>query len=165
VASLRDVVIDCQHPASIARFWAAALDGYEIAPYDEAELERLRGIGITDPDDDPSVLVQAPGIHPRLCFQRVPEATHTVPKTKNKLTRGMRGGVHELAMVTGRGTVAALWADSISAAPAARLAVNSHARAFEPVRRRPIGDGELSFILVFPGTHQRVGRTTARSGS
>jgi len=41
MARLHDVVFDCRHPASIARFWAAALDGYEVAPYDEAELARL----------------------------------------------------------------------------------------------------------------------------
>jgi len=40
------VVFDSYHPASIARFWAAALDGYEVAPYDEAELERLRANGV-----------------------------------------------------------------------------------------------------------------------
>jgi hypothetical protein len=41
--------IDCRHPASLARFRAQALDGYEIAPYDEAELQRLRGLGVHDP--------------------------------------------------------------------------------------------------------------------
>jgi hypothetical protein len=71
---LRDVVIDCRHPASLARFWAAAMDGYAVAPYDDAELERLRGMGITDLEDDPSVLVEAgPGIAPRFLFMRVPE--------------------------------------------------------------------------------------------
>jgi glyoxalase superfamily protein len=73
MARLHDVVFDCRHPASIARFWAAALDGHEVAPYDEAELARLRGIGIFDPEDDPSVLVEAPGMQPRFFFQLVPE--------------------------------------------------------------------------------------------
>jgi hypothetical protein len=41
MAQLRDIVIDCSHPASLARFWAAALDGYAIAPYDDAEIARL----------------------------------------------------------------------------------------------------------------------------
>ncbi|WP_188191363.1 VOC family protein [Nonomuraea sp. SYSU D8015] len=71
MAGLRDIVVDCRHPASLARFWAAALDGYAVAPYDEAELERLRGEGIDDPEDDPTVLVE--GGPPRLWFQRVPE--------------------------------------------------------------------------------------------
>jgi hypothetical protein len=58
MATLRDVVFDSAHPASIARFWAAALDEYEIAPYTEAELERLRSMGIDDPEDDPAVLLE-----------------------------------------------------------------------------------------------------------
>jgi hypothetical protein len=73
MARLHDVVFDSHHPASIARFWAAALDEYVVAPYDEAELARLRGKGILDPEDDPSVLVEAPGGRPRMFFQLVPE--------------------------------------------------------------------------------------------
>ncbi|MFF8955209.1 VOC family protein [Streptomyces sp. NPDC014894] len=82
MAHIRDIVVDCHHPASLARFWAAALDGYQVAPYDEKELERLRGEGIFDPEDDPSVLVEAgEGVRPRFFFQLVPE-----PKTvKNRL--------------------------------------------------------------------------------
>src|SRR5687767_5706933 len=41
MARLHDIVLDCRHPASLARFWAATLDGYAVAPYDEAELVRL----------------------------------------------------------------------------------------------------------------------------
>lgn len=73
MARLADVVIDCEHPASLARFWAAALDGYEVAPYDEDERARLRSIGIDDPEDDPTVLVVSSGAGPRLWLQRVPE--------------------------------------------------------------------------------------------
>lgn len=73
MARLHDIVIDCGHPASLARFWTAVLDGYSIAPYDEAELARLRGMGIDDPEDDPSVLVEGPGQAPRIWFTRVPE--------------------------------------------------------------------------------------------
>jgi Glyoxalase-like domain len=72
MAFLHDIVFDCRHPASLARFWAAVLDGYAVAPYDDAELERLRALGITDVEDDPTVLVEGPG-HPRLFFQQVPE--------------------------------------------------------------------------------------------
>ncbi|AUS78654.1 hypothetical protein C1701_10060 [Actinoalloteichus sp. AHMU CJ021] len=74
MALLRDIVFDCRHPASLARFWAAALTGYEVAPYDEAELTRLRAEGIEDPEDDPLVLVEPaePGA-PRVFCQRVPE--------------------------------------------------------------------------------------------
>ena len=71
MARLSDIVIDCSHPASLARFWAAALDGYAVAPYDDDEIERLRSLGITDLEDDPSVLVEGPG--PRPFCQRVPE--------------------------------------------------------------------------------------------
>jgi len=75
VAKIHDVVIDCAHPASLARFWAAVLDDYEVAPYDDAELARLRSKGINDPEDDPTVLVEAgPGVRPRLFFQLVPES-------------------------------------------------------------------------------------------
>jgi predicted enzyme related to lactoylglutathione lyase len=42
-----------------------------VAPYDEAEIERLRALGIVDLEDDPTVLVEGPG--PRLFLQRVPE--------------------------------------------------------------------------------------------
>jgi hypothetical protein len=73
MARLHDVVFDCRHPASIARFWAAALDGYQVAPYDEAELARLRANGIFDIEDDPTVLVEAPEASPRIFFQLVPE--------------------------------------------------------------------------------------------
>jgi hypothetical protein len=87
VADIHDIIVDCRHPASIARFWAAALDGYDVAPYDEAELARLRSIGIDDPEDDPTVLVErADGAGPRLFFQGVPE-----PKSvKNRVHLDLR---------------------------------------------------------------------------
>lgn len=74
MAKFHDVVIDCRHPASLARFWAGVLDGYAVAPYDEEELARLRANGIDDPEDDPSVLVVSSPNLPRLIFQWVPEA-------------------------------------------------------------------------------------------
>ena len=40
MARIVDIVIDCASPAALARFWAAALDGYAVAPYDEEELAR-----------------------------------------------------------------------------------------------------------------------------
>jgi Glyoxalase-like domain len=73
MARLRDVVVDCRHAASQARFWASVLDGYSIAPYDDAELERLRRRGIESPEDDPTVLIEGSS-RPRLWFQTVPEA-------------------------------------------------------------------------------------------
>ena len=81
VARIRDVVFDSPRPSSVARFWAAALEGYAVAPYDDAELARLRAKGITDIMDDPSVLVEpsgsaatASGPPSRLIFQLVPES-------------------------------------------------------------------------------------------
>jgi hypothetical protein len=74
MAMILDVTFDSPRPVSIARFWAAALDGYEVAPYDEAEIARLHALGIDDLDDDPTVLVQrSAGPGPRLFFQLVPE--------------------------------------------------------------------------------------------
>ena len=69
------MVFDCHRPSALARCWADVLDGYDIAPpYDKAEIERLRSIGIDDIADDPTVLVEAPGVEPRLFFQLVPES-------------------------------------------------------------------------------------------
>ena len=92
MAQLADIVFDARHPASLARFWAAALDGYEVAPYDEAELERLRAEGIADPDDDPTVLVVGPPTSPRLFFQRVPETN--VPESRVDAAHTKRNRIH-----------------------------------------------------------------------
>lgn len=73
VARLKDIVIDCTHPASLARFWADALHGYSVAPYDAAEIARLHALGIDDIEDDPTVLVDGPAGAPRVFLQRVPE--------------------------------------------------------------------------------------------
>ncbi len=86
MARIHDIVFDCRHPASLARFWAAAIDGYAVAPYDNAELARLRSEGVDDPEDDPTVLVEPAGAGPRLFFQRVPE-----PKSaKNRVHLDLR---------------------------------------------------------------------------
>jgi hypothetical protein len=101
MARIKDIIIDCAHPASLARFWAAVLDGYAVAPYDEAELERLRATGIDDPEDDPSVLVVTHGERPRFFFTLVPE-----PKTtKNRIHFDLTADDHaaELARLTGLG--------------------------------------------------------------
>jgi hypothetical protein len=73
MARLHDIVFDCARPAATARFWAAAMDGHAVAPYDDEELARLRALGITDVEDDPTVLVEPSQGDPRLFFQRVPE--------------------------------------------------------------------------------------------
>jgi hypothetical protein len=64
---LAEIVIDADHPASLARFWAAAIDGYAVRPYDDAEIARLAAKGLT-PETDPFVLIDGPG--PILCCQR-----------------------------------------------------------------------------------------------
>jgi len=65
VARLKELVIDSDVPSRLARFWADALDGYSIMPYDDEEIARLASLGLT-PETDPSVMVTGPGI--RLCF-------------------------------------------------------------------------------------------------
>ncbi|MEO3752282.1 VOC family protein [Streptomyces sp. B6B3] len=92
MARLHDIVFDAAHPASIARFWADALEGYAVAPYDEAELERLRAFGIHDPEDDPTVLVESRNGGPRLWFQRVPEPK----RVKNRVHLDLAVGDPEL---------------------------------------------------------------------
>ncbi|PZF84433.1 VOC family protein [Jiangella anatolica] len=78
MAVLSEIVVDCRHAPSLARFWAAVLDGYEVMPYDDAEVARLAALGLT-PETDPTVAVGGPG--PTLFFQQVPE-----PKTvKNRV--------------------------------------------------------------------------------
>lgn len=75
---LREIVFDCEHPASLARFWVAVLDGFQVRAYDDAEIGRLAGLGLT-PESDPTVMVDGPGL--QLCFQK----TDTVSPAKNKL--------------------------------------------------------------------------------
>jgi hypothetical protein len=76
---MKDVVFDCDHPASLGRFWAQALDGYQVAPYDDAELARLQEMGVSDPEDEPGVLVEPPTpSQPRLYFQKVKRVKNRV---------------------------------------------------------------------------------------
>ena len=81
---LRDLVIDCAHPAALARFWAAALR-WPPPSWTGEDLAALRAMGVEDPEDDPTVfIVSGDPALPRLCFQRVPEAA--APKVaKNRL--------------------------------------------------------------------------------
>ena len=87
MAALADIVFDCARPARLARFWAAVLDDYEVAPYDDDELARLGSLGIIDVEDDPTVLVQrTAGEGPRLWFQLVPEPK----RVKNRVHLDLR---------------------------------------------------------------------------
>lgn len=104
MATVQDIVFDCHHPASLARFWAAALDGYAVAPYDDEELARLRELGVDDPEDDPTVLVEAGhGVQPRFFFQRVPEPKQV--KNRVHLDLGADDPDAEIARLVGLGAV------------------------------------------------------------
>jgi RimJ/RimL family protein N-acetyltransferase len=72
MSRIDSITVDARHPASLARFWAAALDGYAVRAYGEAEVARLAALGFT-PETDPTVMVDGPG--PTLCFQKMPGRT------------------------------------------------------------------------------------------
>jgi predicted enzyme related to lactoylglutathione lyase len=78
---LVEIVFDSGRPTKTARFWEAALDGYAVRPYDDAEIARLAALGINDYlNDDPNVAVDSAD-GPGVFFQTVPE-----PKTvKNRV--------------------------------------------------------------------------------
>ncbi len=67
MARLEEIVIDALHPAALARFWGAVLDGYAVRAYDAAEIDRLARLGFT-PETDPAVALDGDG--PTLFFQR-----------------------------------------------------------------------------------------------
>jgi hypothetical protein len=77
--TIEQIVVDCARPAALARFWCEVLPDYEIAPYDDEEIERLRSIGIDDIEDDTGVILilkKAAGVRHaglEVCFQQVPE--------------------------------------------------------------------------------------------
>ncbi len=82
--SLVSIVLDCQRAAPLARFWAAAL-GWQVRAYDDAEVARLAGLGLT-PDTDPTVAVDAPDGSLELFCVEVPERK----TTKNRMHLDIR---------------------------------------------------------------------------
>ncbi len=68
MARLTQIVVDCASPPALARFWAAALDDFEVRAYDQDEIDRLAALGLT-PESDPTVLVDGPSLE--ICFQQV----------------------------------------------------------------------------------------------
>ena len=68
MGKLKEIVIDADLPSRLAKFWAAAIDGYAIRVYDDEEVARLASLGLT-PETDPSVMVDGPG--PTICFQQL----------------------------------------------------------------------------------------------
>ncbi len=75
---LHEIVFDCEHPASLARFWTEVLDGFDVRPYDDAAIARLAERGLT-PETDPIVMVDGPDLV--LCFQK----TDSASAAKNKV--------------------------------------------------------------------------------
>lgn len=67
MAKLKEIVIDCDVPSQVARFWAAALDDFQLRPYDDAEITRLAALGLT-PETDPVVMLDGPSL--TLCFHQ-----------------------------------------------------------------------------------------------
>ncbi len=72
MARFTQLVVDSRAPVALARFWAAALDGFEVRPYDDAEIARLAELGRT-PETDPCVIVDGPTFE--VCFQEVATLT------------------------------------------------------------------------------------------
>ena len=79
MSGLVGIVLDCRRASTLARFWEAAL-GWQIRPYDEAEVARLAALGLT-PETDPMVAIDPPDGSLVFFLQEVPE-----PKTaKNRM--------------------------------------------------------------------------------
>lgn len=102
MARLKEIVFDCDHPARLARFWAALLEGYAVRPYDEAEIARLAARGLT-PDTDPTAMVDGPG--PSLCFQSVPGRRHEANRIHLDLAVEDRAAMVAAAEAEGAGLV------------------------------------------------------------
>jgi hypothetical protein len=67
MAHLKEIVFDADQPAALARFWEQLVEGYQVRAYDEAEIARLAGLGLT-PETDPVVMLDGPG--PVICFHK-----------------------------------------------------------------------------------------------
>jgi hypothetical protein len=96
VSRLKDICVDAENAASLARWWAETL-GYRVRPYTDQDLADLHAEGYDGPDDDPTVAVEPidePG--PTVWFNAVPEHKHV----KNRLHLDILGDVDELV---GRG--------------------------------------------------------------
>jgi len=68
MARLVQLVVDSREPSSLARFWAAALDDFELRAYDDDEIARLASNGRT-PATDPCVILD--GSMLEICFQEI----------------------------------------------------------------------------------------------
>ena len=68
MARVTQLVVDSRASASLARFWAATLDDFEVRPYHDAEIAKLAGLGRT-PQTDSCVILDGPAFE--MCFQEV----------------------------------------------------------------------------------------------
>jgi hypothetical protein len=73
------ITVDAMTPYALAHFWAAALPGYEVRPYDQAEISRLASLGQT-PETDTSVPIDSEG-QPTIWFQK----SHSVTSNRNRI--------------------------------------------------------------------------------
>jgi hypothetical protein len=79
---------------------AHLIDDYDVAPYDAEELARLAEMGVTDPEDDPGVMVVG-SLPLRLYFQRVAEPK--IAKSRVHLDLATDAPDEALARVVGLG--------------------------------------------------------------
>lgn len=98
MSTLREIVFDSLNPPALARFWAAALDGYQVRPYDAAEIARLAALGLT-PATDPSVAVDGPG--PTLFFQKTTDSKTTRNRVHLDIEAANRRGEVERLLALG----------------------------------------------------------------
>src|SRR3569832_1029545 len=102
MARLKEIVIDADNPAELARWWAQVADGYAVRAYDDAEIARLAAIGLT-PETDTTVMVDGPG--PTLCFhlRRGPRPF------RNRIHLGLSSPDREKEVARVMGLGAAFW--------------------------------------------------------
>ncbi|MGD9704791.1 MAG: VOC family protein [Acidimicrobiia bacterium] len=74
MARLKQLVVDSREPSTLALFWAAVLDDFEIRAYDDEEIARLASFGRT-PETDPCVVLDGPMLE--ICFQEIDVRTTT----------------------------------------------------------------------------------------
>ena len=92
MSRLKDICIDCADPWTLAHWWAPVL-GYRVRPYSDDDLAALAEEGITRPEDDPSIALDAVEERgPTFWFNKVPETK----ATKNRVHVDVFGDVDEL---------------------------------------------------------------------
>jgi hypothetical protein len=102
MGKLKEIVVDAEHPAALARFWVEVLDDYAIRAYDDEEIARLAKLGFT-PETDPTVMVDGPGLS--FCFQIMPGPRPERNRVHVDVTVADRAG--EVARLIGLGATIA----------------------------------------------------------